>query len=101
MLETACFASRVLVVYAPMLVVTRKVGERIMIGDKVVVTVVRIAGNIVRVGVEAPANYAVVRKELVDKACVDKESFEKDLGDRSAAHSTTSSAAEEKSSRRD
>ncbi len=96
MLETACFASRLLVVYAPMLVVTRKVGERIMIGDKVVVTVVRIAGNIVRVGVEAPANYAVVRKELVDK-----ESFEKDLSDRTAAHSTTSSAAEEKSSRRD
>jgi len=68
----------------------------IRIGDKVVVTVVRIAGNIVRVGVEAPANYAVVRKELVDK-----ESFEKDLSDRTAAHSTTSSAAEEKSSRRD
>ncbi|MFO0903051.1 MAG: carbon storage regulator [Pirellulales bacterium] len=50
-----------------MLVVTRKVGERIVIGDKVVVTVVRISGNIVRVGVEAPADCPVVRRELVDK----------------------------------
>ena len=51
-----------------MLVVTRKAGERIMIGDKVVVTVVRISGNIVRVGVEAPPECSIVRRELMDRS---------------------------------
>jgi carbon storage regulator len=49
-----------------MLVVTRKVGERIVIGENVTVTVVRIAGGMVRIGVEAPADYAIVRRELMN-----------------------------------
>lgn len=49
-----------------MLVMSRKVGERIVIGDNVVVTVVRIAGGMVRIGIEAPSNYMVVRRELLD-----------------------------------
>lgn len=49
-----------------MLVVTRKVGERIVIGDQVTVTVVRIAGGVVRIGVDAPPEFAVVRRELLD-----------------------------------
>ena len=48
-----------------MLVVTRKVGERIVIGENVTVTVVRIAGGMVRIGVEAPADYAIMRRELI------------------------------------
>lgn len=47
-----------------MLVLSRKVGESFVIGDKVVVTVVRIAGGGVRLGIDAPPDYAVVRKEL-------------------------------------
>ena len=49
-----------------MLVLTRKVGERIQIGDDVVVTVVRIHGTAVRLGVDAPAELTVVRQELAD-----------------------------------
>lgn len=47
-----------------MLVLSRKVGERIRIGDGVVITVVRITGGGVRLGIDAPAELAVVREEL-------------------------------------
>ncbi|MHB8971309.1 MAG: carbon storage regulator [Pirellulaceae bacterium] len=47
-----------------MLVLSRKVGERILIGDHVTVTVVRIAGGGVRLGIEAPLEMAVIREEL-------------------------------------
>jgi carbon storage regulator len=46
------------------LVVSRKVGERILIGDKIAVTVVKLAGGAVRLGVEAPQEMAVMREEL-------------------------------------
>ncbi len=47
-----------------MLVLSRKVGERILIGDQVTVTVVRISGGGVRLGIEAPSEMAVIREEL-------------------------------------
>ena len=47
-----------------MLVLSRKVGERILIGDHVTVTVVRITGGGVRLGIEAPPEMAVIREEL-------------------------------------
>lgn len=50
-----------------MLVLSRKVGERIHIGNNVFVTVVRIQGDRVRVGVEAPTALRVLRGELVDE----------------------------------
>ncbi len=50
-----------------MLVVTRKIGERILIGDKVVVTVVKIGNGGVRIGVEAPPEMAIVREELAEQ----------------------------------
>ncbi len=46
------------------LVLSRKVGERILIGDKITVTVVKIGHGGVRIGVEAPTEMAVVREEL-------------------------------------
>lgn len=48
-----------------MLVLSRKVGESFLIGDTIRVTVVRITGAGVRIGIEAPAEYTVVRKELL------------------------------------
>ncbi len=48
----------------PMLVLSRKPGERILIGDRIVVTVVRIAPGVVRLGVEAPENTPIIREEL-------------------------------------
>ena len=56
-----------------MLVMTRKVGERIVIGDNVVVTVVRIAGGLVRLGIEAPSGYTIVRRELTNEGEVANE----------------------------
>jgi carbon storage regulator len=47
-----------------MLVLSRKVGERIQIGDHVSVVIVRINGNAVRVGIEAPTDMTVIRTEL-------------------------------------
>jgi carbon storage regulator len=46
------------------LVLSRKIGEKILIGDKVVVTVVKIGHGGVRIGIEAPQELAVVREEL-------------------------------------
>jgi carbon storage regulator len=46
------------------LVLSRKVGERILIGDKITVTVVKIGHGGVRIGVDAPPELAVVREEL-------------------------------------
>lgn len=47
-----------------MLVLSRKVGERIMIGDNIAVVINRIAGNRVTVGIEAPGDVQIVRGEL-------------------------------------
>jgi carbon storage regulator len=49
-----------------MLVLSRKPGERILIGDKIAITVVRIAPGIVRIGVEAPEELPILREELAD-----------------------------------
>jgi carbon storage regulator len=51
-----------------MLVLSRKTGERIMIGDQVTITVVRIGPNNVRIGIEAPRDMNIVREELVPPA---------------------------------
>jgi carbon storage regulator len=47
-----------------MLVLSRKVGERIMIGDDVELTVVRLSGGQVRLGIVAPPEKRIVRSEL-------------------------------------
>ncbi len=48
-----------------MLVLSRKVGEKILIGDGIVVTVLESKGRQIRLGIEAPANVSVWRGELV------------------------------------
>ena len=47
-----------------MLVLSRKPGEKILIGDHISVTVVRIGPNTVRLGIEAPRNMNIMREEL-------------------------------------
>ena len=47
-----------------MLVLSRKVGEKLMIGDEIVLTINRISGNRVAIGIEAPRDVRVVRGEL-------------------------------------
>ena len=50
-----------------MLVLSRKVGERILVGDDVTITVVRLTNGGVRLGIEAPSDMAVVREEVRNK----------------------------------
>ena len=47
-----------------MLVLSRKLGERIVIGDRIVVTVVKLDHGQVRLGIEAPREIAVFREEI-------------------------------------
>lgn len=51
-----------------MLVLSRKVGERIYIGEHVCVTVVRIGPGSVRLGVDAPDDWTIVRHEIEPKS---------------------------------
>ena len=55
-----------------MLILTRRVGESLMIGDNVAVTVLGVKGNQVRVGVDAPREVAVHRREIYERIQADK-----------------------------
>lgn len=50
-----------------MLVLSRRVGESVVIGENVVVTVLEVRGDVVRVGVDAPRSIAVNRREVLDQ----------------------------------
>lgn len=65
-----------------MLILTRRVGETLMIGDEVTVTVLGVKGNQVRIGVNAPRDVAVHREEIYER--IKREQSEKLGADRRA-----------------
>jgi carbon storage regulator len=50
-----------------MLILTRRVGESVMIGEEVTITVLRVKGNQVRLGVNAPRSVSVQREEIFER----------------------------------
>lgn len=56
-----------------MLILTRKIGETVVIGDEVYCTVLGIKGNKVRLGLDAPKATAINRKEIHDRIALENE----------------------------
>lgn len=56
-----------------MLILTRRIGETMIIGDDVQVHVLRTKGNLVRIGVDAPKETTVHRKEIYNKIHSEEE----------------------------
>lgn len=57
-----------------MLVLSRRLGESLVIGDDIVISVLEVRGDVVRIGVDAPRSVQVRRKELVEEVAATNRS---------------------------
>jgi carbon storage regulator len=72
-----------------MLILTRRVGEALRIGEEVSVTVLGVKGNQVRIGVDAPKTVSVHREEIFERI----KDEQAEAAERSAAHAKVTLAA--------
>jgi carbon storage regulator len=68
-----------------MLILTRRVGETVMIGDDVTITVLGVKGNQVRVGINAPKHVAVHREEIYERIKREQQGGDGDAAERPKA----------------
>ena len=59
-----------------MLILTRKVGEKLVIGENVTVTVLGVKGNQIRIGIDAPPEIQVHREEIFQRILKEREDAE-------------------------
>ncbi len=65
-----------------MLVLTRKAGEGIIIGDDIRITIIEAKGGGIRIGIDAPADKKIYRQEIYDRICQEnKEASQWNLAD--------------------
>ena len=69
-----------------MLILTRRVGETVVIGNDVDVTVLGVKGNQVRLGVKAPREIAVHREEIFQRICREQQNGAGNGADHSVEH---------------
>lgn len=68
-----------------MLILTRKVGESVVIGDDITLTVLSSKGNQIRLGIDAPKSVSVHRKEIFDRINAEAEEVVVELTKRSSS----------------
>ncbi len=56
-----------------MLILTRRVGEKLVIGEKVTVTVLGVKGNQIRIGIDAPPDVQVHREEIFQRILAERD----------------------------
>ncbi len=72
-----------------MLVLTRKAGEGIIIGDNIKITVIELKGGGVRIGIDAPVELKIYRQEVYDRICQENmEATQWNLADLNSLSST-------------
>jgi carbon storage regulator len=63
-----------------MLILTRRIGETMMVGDEITVTVLGVKGNQIRLGINAPKNVAIDREEIHLRKIHELKSIERTAG---------------------